>query len=64
VGPALLTQTSGLTVHPWHRTSTVLEVEARASTPAPVPQERIAELRQLVSELGSALVELEAGSAG
>jgi GntR family transcriptional regulator len=48
----------------WHRANTVFDVDAQVQAPTPVPQERIAQLRNLVSDLGSALAELEAGNAG
>ena len=49
--------------HVWHRANTVFDIDARVSAPTPVPQERIIQLRKLVSDLESALAELEAGSA-
>jgi GntR family transcriptional regulator len=49
--------------HVWHRANTVFDVDARVPAPTPVPQERIVQLRKLVSNLESALVELEAGNA-
>ena len=49
--------------HVWHRANTVFDIDARVPAPTPVPQERIVQLRKLVSDLESALAELEAGSA-
>jgi GntR family transcriptional regulator len=46
----------------WHRANTVFDVDARVSAPTPVPQERILQLRKLVSDLESALTDFEAGS--
>jgi GntR family transcriptional regulator len=48
--------------HVWHRANTVFDVDARVPAPPPVPQERIVQLRKLVSDLESALAELEAGN--
>ena len=48
--------------HVWHRANTVFDVDTAG--PAPVPQERLRELREMVSDLGSALADLEAGTAG
>jgi GntR family transcriptional regulator len=48
--------------HVWHRANTVFDVDARVQTPTPVPQERIVQLRKMVSDLESALTELEAGN--
>ena len=46
----------------WHRANTVFDVDARVSGSTPVPQERIVQLRKLVSDLESALAELETGN--
>jgi GntR family transcriptional regulator len=48
----------------WHRANTIFDVDARVAGPNPVPEERITQLRKLVSDLESALTELEAGSTG
>jgi GntR family transcriptional regulator len=48
--------------HVWHRANTVFDVDARVPALTPVPQERIVQLRKLVSDLESALAELEAGN--
>ena len=48
--------------HVWHRANTVFDVDARVSGSTPVPQERIVQLRKLVSDLEMALAELETGS--
>ncbi len=50
--------------HVWHRANTIFDVDARVPPQNPVPEERIAQLRKLVSDLGSALTELEAGGTG
>jgi GntR family transcriptional regulator len=47
--------------HVWHRANTVFDVDARVQAPTPVSQERIVQLRKLVSDLESALTELEVG---
>ena len=48
----------------WHRANTIFDVDARVPGPNPVSEERITQLRKLVSDLESALTELEAGSTG
>jgi GntR family transcriptional regulator len=48
--------------HVWHRANTVFDVDAQVTPPTPVSQERIVQLRKLVSDLESALAELEAGN--
>jgi hypothetical protein len=48
--------------HVLHRANTVFDVDAWVPASAPVPEERIVELRKLVRDLESALAELEAGN--
>jgi GntR family transcriptional regulator len=48
--------------HVWHRANTVFDVDARVPASTPVPHERIVQLRKLVTDLESALAELEAGN--
>jgi GntR family transcriptional regulator len=50
--------------HVWHRANTIFDVDARVPGPNPVPEKRIIQLRKLVSDLESALRELEAGNTG
>jgi GntR family transcriptional regulator len=46
----------------WHRANTVFDVDTGGS--APVPQERITRLRQIIGDLQTALTELESGTTG